>query len=322
MSSNRRGRGLAAETLDIIDEMIEIAEAIQPCSVRALAYQLFIRGLIPSMETTQTSRVSNISVTARERGMLPWGWIVDKTRQEQGVPTWDDLEAYGATVRDLYRKNNWADQPTVVYVWSEKDTIEGTLQPVLKRHAVSFQVFHGWSGATPVRDAAQANLYRKQDTLILYVGDYDPSGMGMSELDLPRRLARYSSDDPAKKKVSQEWVRATLEALHLQVRRIALTTEDTVALGRDLGFPAADKGPKPGSKGDSRYPWFVENYGDWCWELDALAPNILRERVESAILSAIDRETWDRCLLIEQADKDFLEHLTDTRGSNSGPVEK
>jgi hypothetical protein len=297
-----------------MDKMIEIAEVIQPCSVRALAYQLFVQGLIPSMGTAHTKKVSTISVNAREEGEMPWEWIVDKTRLEDRPASWEDLNAYGETVRRLYRKDKWNEQPTLVSVWSEKDTIEGSIRPVLDKYEVPFQVLHGWSGATPIHDAAQANLYRKQDTLILYVGDYDPSGMSMSEKDLPQRLARYSSLNPAQKKADPEWVEEYLASLHLTIRRIALTVEDTRALGRRLGFPATDK------KKDSRYAWFVANYGNWCWELDALAPNVLRDRLELAILAAMDRELWERYVQVERAEQVFLDGLCESWEGILGPV--
>ena len=41
-------------------------------------------------------------------------------------------------------------------------------------------------------------------------------------------------------------------------------------------FPASDK------KKDPRYKWFVRNYGNRCWELDAMDPNDLRACVEQA----------------------------------------
>jgi hypothetical protein len=44
--------------------------------------------------------------------------------------------------------------------------------------------------------------------IILYVGDYDPSGMWMSERDIPERIARYGGE-------------------HIEVRRIAITASQT-----------------------------------------------------------------------------------------------
>ncbi len=42
---------------------------------------------------------------------------------------------------------------------------------------------HGFSGATTIHDVAEDDDGR--DLIVLYVGDYDPSGLYMSEHDLP-----------------------------------------------------------------------------------------------------------------------------------------
>src|SRR4051812_49345451 len=91
----RRGRRRSAKTPRMIDGMVRIAAESQPCGGRSLAYQMFNRKLIPSMECRNTKKVSVWPTTAREEGTLPWAGIVDPTRQEQVVPTWDDPEAYG-----------------------------------------------------------------------------------------------------------------------------------------------------------------------------------------------------------------------------------
>ena len=54
-------------------------------------------------------------------------------------------------------------------------------------------------------------------------------------------------------------------------------------------FPAADK------RKDPRYRWFVKNFGHRCWELDAMDPRDLRERVTEEIKELIDAEAWERC---------------------------
>lgn len=297
-TSPPKGRGRAGATKDLITEMIGIAAEIRPCSVRALAYQLFNRKLIPSMAKQHTAKVSRLCVIAREEGDLPWSWIVDSTRQEERVPTWNDPIEYAGVVQRAYRRNKWAAQPKHISVWSEKSTVEGTLRPILQKYEVPFQVLHGWSGATPIKDAADANLERSQDTLILYVGDYDPSGMGMSELDLPKRLARYTYDRPADfKEINAEDARSCLIEVRMELRRIALTKDHTSVLGNSSRFPVYDK------KSDSRYLWFVENYGHSCWELDAMSPIDLRSCVEAAIVAELDREAWDRYVAVEEAER-------------------
>jgi hypothetical protein len=100
----------------------------------------------------------------------------------------------------------------------------------------------------------------------------------MSEQDLPERLARYDGD-------------------HVILKRIALTREHLADLP---SFPAADK------KKDPRYSWFVKNYGDRCWELDALDPNELRACVERAIVACINPIAWERCKVVERAEQESL----------------
>jgi hypothetical protein len=74
-----------------------------------------------------------------------------------------------------------------------------------------------------VRDERQLQVF--------YVGDFDPSGMHMSEVDLPTRLSRYGAE----------------ELLLLQ--RVALTAEDCTS---DL--PSFEAGTKDK---DPRYHWFL-----------------------------------------------------------------
>jgi hypothetical protein len=300
MSTARRGRGRAARTIQLVEAMYKILEEIQPCSVRAVAYQLFNRKLIDSMSVRNAQLVSRLLTRAREEGEIPWEWVVDQTRQQQCVSTWSNPQAFAETVQSAYRRNKWEAQPTHIELWSEKATVEGTLAPVLKEYEVPFQVLHGWSSATPIFDATNQNFNRKQDTLILYVGDWDPSGMYMSEEDLPRRLARYSSKVPSDKKITSHDVERILGEVRLSVRRIALNHLDTQRLGSKVAFPAATK------KRDPRYGWFIGNYGQSCWELDAMSPNDLRERVETAIQAELDIDLWDRYVAVERVEREAI----------------
>jgi hypothetical protein len=296
----RRGRGRAKATVNLIGQIRSILEQIQPCSVRAVAYQLFNRKLIPSMNTQNVAKVSRLLVIAREDGTIPWEWIVDPSRESEAVATWADPPAFARDVQASYRRNKWDDQPKHMIVLSEKGTVAGTLRPILDEYEVPFQVLHGWSGATPIHDLAQANLARHQDTIVLYVGDFDPSGMYMSERDLRHRIARYSSDAPDNRNVSDEWAVQALRDVRLEIRRIALTEADTDSLGPATSFNAAEK------RNDPRYAWFVSQYGDRCWELDAMSPAVLRGRVKAAIVGELDLESWERYVAVENLEREVI----------------
>jgi hypothetical protein len=147
---------------------------------------------------------------------------------------------------------------------------------VLNEFAVGFRVLHGFSGATTLYDAAQDDDGRP--LIILYVGDYDPSGMWMSERDIPERIARYGGE-------------------HIEVRRIAITAAQTAGLP---SFPAADK------RKDPRCAWFVKTFGKQCWELDAMDPPVLRATVKARIKALIEPVAWKRCVVVNAAEQESL----------------
>jgi hypothetical protein len=272
------GRGRSAQTDIAIAASYDILKEIQPASVRAVCYRLFVRDLIPDMRKKSTNRISRILTGAREREEIPWEWIVDETRSEEGDASWANPESYAETVIRSYRRDYWQNQPFRVVVWSEKSTVSGTLAPVLNKYGVKFRPMHGYSSATIVRGIAVVAAEDERPLYPIYVGDLDPSGMHMSEVDLPGRLSRYGY--------------AT------SVLRVALTLDDCT--DKLPSFPAETK------KDDKRYPWFVRNYGDTCWELDALDPRELRERVEAAIVPVLDPEAWARCQRVERAEHKSL----------------
>jgi hypothetical protein len=272
---------MAKQSQNLITAMHALAEPAQPITGRGVGYKLFSAGLIPSMSRDEMQKVYRLLRIAREEGYTPWEWIVDETRSLERTSTWANPEAYARAVARSYRRDFWNQQPDRVEVWSEKGTIRGVLASVLDEYAVGFRVMHGFSSATVVNDIAQDDDGR--DLIALYVGDRDPSGMNMSEHDLPKRLEEYHGD-------------------HVTVRRIALTREQVRGLP---SFPATDK------KKDTRYSWFVRNYGTRCWEIDAMDPRDLRDCVRDAIVAEIEPEAWGRCDRVNRAEQQSLKHVLD-----------
>jgi hypothetical protein len=276
------GRGKSAKNLALIAAARTFLVEAQPTTVRGICYHLFTRGLLESMAKKCTDRVSTQLTWAREHEEVPWEWIVDETRAPEYVNSWNNPEQLLQATIDQYRKNAWADQPRQVEVWSEKGTVRGILAPVLNEYGVTFRVMHGYGSATAVHNAAQESRTHKRPLLVFYVGDWDPSGMGMSEADLPTRLERYTGN--------------------VALRRVALSHADVLDPALP-GFPAVDKHKDP------RYPWFVATYGTRCWEVDAINPNTLRARVESSIRAVIDWPAWHRSQLAEQAEVQSLREI-------------
>jgi hypothetical protein len=184
-------RGMNGRSLGLLKAMKPIVEAAAPITGRGVGYKLFVRKLIKSMSDSDMQRVYRLLKEAREQGMIPWGCIVDETREFERAPSWDDPGVFAESAARQYRLDFWKQQPSRCEVWSEKGTIRGVLQPVLDKYGVGFRVMHGFASATVVNGIATAD---PRPMTALYVGNWDPSGLYLSEVDLPERLAKYGAD--------------------------------------------------------------------------------------------------------------------------------
>jgi hypothetical protein len=152
--------------------------------------------------------------------------------------------------------------------------------------------FQGSASATSVRDASNRGNDGRP-LVALYIGDWDPSGLCMSEQDLPARIKEYGGD-------------------HIEFRRIALTAQQTTSLP---SFSVEEK------SGDKRYKWFKQTHGLRCWELDAMDPTQLRDLVEAEINALIDRPLWEEQERLHAREKESLDgHLCSWASLQSRPV--
>ncbi len=278
-----RRRGKASRTVELEAAVIRIVDERSPITVRGVCYALFVEGLIPDMSVNSTGKISRVMTDMRERDALDWTQIVDGSRAVDRVNMFSNPDQIIQAAVRGYRRNNWQDQPTLVEVWSEKSTVQGVLAPVLDELGVTFRVMKGFGSFTAVRQAAEDSRYltNDRDAVALYVGDWDPSGLYMSAMDLPNRLARYGS----------QW----------EFERIAIVREDLDTL------PYFDTATK---SGDVRLKWYLENTTanpHKSWELDAMDPNDLRDRVREAIEERMDMDAWDRAVGIEQVEKQSMQ---------------
>ncbi len=147
-----------------------------------------------------------------------------------------------------------------------------------------------------MHELAEEIVNDERITVLLYVGDYDPSGMFMSEEDLPGRLAKCGAPDHR-----NPYVRKGKRGRHV-LSRVALTYED-VHSGKLPSFDAETK------KTDPRYKGFIAQYGYRCWELDAMHPNELRQRIAQEVKRYVNPEDWQRHKEIEAAQRETTEKV-------------
>ena len=129
---------------------------------------------------------------------------------------------------------------------------------------------------------SHATIFGK-NTIILYLGDHDPSG-----LDMPR----YIEDTLIKFSVPS-----------FRVIRLGLTKEQI----DKYGLPT-----NPTKRRDARARKYIEEHGKNSWELDALQPEVLSDILETGILKYLDKSSYDDIIRQEKKEKTELWELIDT----------
>src|SRR4051794_22413129 len=128
----KRARASRSEMEARAEVLLDIAEAMQPCTVRQVFYQATVRGLVEKTEAGY-AKVQRQLADLRRAGSLPLGGAADNPRGQRKPVTWDSREAALETPAHPYRRSLWADAPAYVEIWLEKDALAGVLLPVTSR---------------------------------------------------------------------------------------------------------------------------------------------------------------------------------------------
>lgn len=245
------------KTLQLLGYAIDFIKRYERVTVRQVYYGLVTQGLPNTMNNYH--KVVRILKRARLSGLIPFDKVIDDTREAKKTPSWDSIEDILRAALYQYRSDWWEDQRVYVEVWLEKRALSRIFYPITNEYDVHLCVGGGYQSWSEIWEAKKRFIQRKQPIMILYFGDLDPSGK-----DMPRDIrARF----------------ATL-GIPVEVFEVALTREDI----EQYNLPR-----NPTKPGDSRNKWFIEKYGiDYAVELDALPPNVLRNKIRAAIETCAD----------------------------------
>jgi hypothetical protein len=237
-------------------------------TLRQLYYQFVSRGLIPNNDR-EYKKLGSVIADGRESGLIDWNAIVDRTRYIRRQPHWESPHEIVAACASQFNLDKWEDQPKYVEVWIEKDALIGVIEGVCQENDVPFLACRGYASASEVWNAGRNRMKsaarRGKDIQVFYLGDHDPSGIDMTR-DVRDRLRRYAESDD------------------IEVTRLALNMDQV---------EEHEPPPNPTKMTDSRASWYVDQFGDECWELDALDPILIRDLIQSAIDGCRDEELWN-----------------------------
>jgi hypothetical protein len=267
-------------TAELIEKAAEILAAHHPMTVRQLYYQLVSRQVIENSRSSYQS-VSKALVAARREGAIPWRYIEDRLRRPRGVSMWSGLGDFADVAARSYRRDVWETQPVYVEAWLEKDALSGIFEDALDQYGVTLNIGRGFDGWDSIHNAAER---LDDEDVILYFGDFDPSGEDMVR-SLRERLADQGSRP--------------------ELLKCALTFADIERYELPADFTKAS---------DTRSAAFVAKWGDVSVELDALPIDVLRERIVSEVERRMDLTALETVRGVEEEERRRLVHALGTIG--------
>ena len=266
----------------IIENSLDIVSQYEPgiLTLRSLHYRLVSKGMTNDIH--HYKRVVVAMESARWDDIIPFETFSDLEREMVGSTAYEETDVNEAILQgknqvqawmEFYTKNRWENQPYYVEVLIEKKALQGVFQKTCKQYDVALGACKGYPSLTFLHNTFLR--FQKAETqgkrlLILYFGDYDPSGE-----DIPRsiieNLSRFGVD--------------------VELRRIALMREQVEL----WNLP-----PAPAKITDSR----TANWnGLGQVELDAVEPEILMQLLKDSIDIVFDKSLHRKLMLTETEER-------------------
>ena len=271
--------------------MITDYEAFVPLPIRQIAYILVGRKKIKKT-TRDFDRVENVVNRARRAGYIPFEVIRDDTEACWEPLTFNSPAEFLQQVErdiNLYRRDRQAGQAVYIEAWCETVGMLDQLVRVTAPYTIPVYPSGGWVHLTSLWKAAQRIADRNVPTVLLHLGDYDPSGDGIFER-LVDEINAFVIEDRRDPRID------------ITPIRVALTAEQ-VAYHR---LPTA-----PANLSDSRTARWTrtnkkKNKSIGTCQLEALPPDILATILDAAIVEHIDPETLQAQVAQEAEDRAWL----------------
>lgn len=248
-------------------------------TLRQLYYQFVSRDMIANSQK-EYKRLGDAVAEGRMWGILDWDHIVDRGRNLSYRSSWDNAGDIIDAAARSFHLDWWQDGDVRPEVWVEKQALEEVVGRAAEPYDVAHMACKGYMSLSEMWASAMRIKARYeetgQQTLIIHLGDHDPSGINMTD-DMESRLYQFD-----------------LSARMFEVHRIALNMDQV----EQYNPP-----PNPAKQTDSRFASYEAKYGDESWELDALEPRILNDLIVEAIKPCI-RNSWHQ----RREEEDQIKH--------------
>ena len=274
------------DKLNLVTTVLEDLKIYKPLTLRQVYYQLVGKGYIENNKS-QYVMLSKLLKWARIDGYIPWSDIEDRVRSYHGGGGWDNVDQYVNyeidSIFKFYSRDLAQSQPKYIEIWIEKDALSSIFTRAATKYNVPVTVCRGFSSVSFLNDfkARLDNYSQGRPAVMLYFGDFDPSGVEML--------------DSMKTTLQEE-----LGVANIEFKRIGLLKDDI----EKYELP---NNPDALKKTDTRAEKHVLKYGQLAVELDALSPAILEQKIKDAIETEFDMRLFEKEKLTYLADIDTLD---------------
>ncbi len=261
------------ESKRLKDGLIGLVKEYGPIGVRGLYYRAVCAGLVHKTEK-EYGKVQRALKDLRISGDIEWDMITDCSRNVQSVNVWDNVKDVIDCAVEQIRLDTWLSQQYQVQIWLEKEGLAPLLNDTVSTYRVPLYTGKGFSSLSFTRQACLQSLEwqsQGQRAVVLQFGDYDPSGVCISE-SLENQYKSFGDNNA-------------------QFRRVGLNKEHIEM----YSLPT-----RPTKSSDTRAASFGDNRSV---ELDALQPAIFQKLVTTEIEKYIDWDKWNKVLADEEAQR-------------------
>lgn len=222
---------------------------------RQIFYYLVTKGLIDNTLMKYNKLVPLVN-RMRIFGLIPFNSILDRTGL-YGTTQYDNIEEPIENAIKRFRGNWNGNFPEYIEVWLEKQALRDIVYQVTNAYGVALSVASGTTKLSQIQSFINRINYYEKPTIILYLGDFDPTGLNIDKQLLDQ-------------------MKSTKLQIHAlpTIKRIALTEQQTKTLPKSF---------QKAKEEDPNYKAYIAQYGETVWELDALDPKQLQDIIRDEI---------------------------------------
>lgn len=259
------------DKLNKVKTILEDLKDYKPLTLRQVYYQLVGKGFIEN-SVSQYTMLSNLLKWARIEGHISWEDIEDRVRAFHDLTGWDRSETFvKASLNHFltgYKRDLLQTQDKFIEVWIEKDALSSVFTRVAGKYTIPVIVCRGFSSVSFLNDFRErVETHEGKAPVMLYFGDFDPSGMEMLEAMKTTLKDEFGING-------------------IEFKRVALKKEDIFTY-------KLPHNPDALKKKDTRAKKHVEAYGELAVELDALRPDILEGKIKNGIEVELDIDLFN-----------------------------